>query len=433
VRLSVVEGFVYGVNVDLEDGARAETESSLSLIRAHAAKISNGYALNIRDLEREMLLINDLPGVSARGVLAPSAEHVGAANLTILISRDPYEAVLGVDNYGTKFLGPIQFSGAASANSIFGHNERLTGQVVLAPDDGKPFELSYYALNYQQPLSASGLKLDVNASHTITEPGFTLDEFDVKGKASFFSIGLNYPVIRSRLTSLYTSLTFDARNVDTRNNIEATRKDRIRALRGSARLEHLDTVWGAGLNVIDVEIAQGLDLFGATSARDVNVSRPEGDPTFTKLNIEMQRLQRVVNNVNLLVGLRGQLANDALLSSEEFGVGGMGYGRGYDSSEIIGDDGFAGKIELQWNMPGQYGFLTGNQFYGFFDAGRIWNHDPGANALKSDTASSVGMGWRTKFMVNTHIDMTVAKPLNRDVQTMRDDDPRFFMSVSQKF
>lgn len=433
VRLQVVEGFVYSVNVTLEEGAPAEAESAMGLIREHAAKISSGYALNIRDLERQMLLINDLPGVSARGVLAPAKGQVGAADLTILIVRDPFEAYAGLDNYGTKFLGPIQLSGAASANSIFGHNERLTAQTVLAPDSGHPLELGYFAVNYMQPLSASGLKLDINASHTMTEPGYTLDEFDVKGKASFFSIGLNYPIIRSRLTSLYSGLTFDVRNVDTRNNIERTRKDRIRALRGSLRLEHLDNVLGAGLNVVDLEVARGLDLFGATDPRDVNVSRPEGDPTFTKLNVEIQRLQRVASQVNLLVGVRGQLSNDALLSSEEFGVGGMGYGRGYDSSEIIGDDGVASKIELQWNVPGQYGFLTSNQFYTFADVGRVWNNDPGARNLETDTASSVGLGLRTKFMLNTSIDMTVAKPLNRRVQTMKDDDPRFFMSVSQKF
>ncbi|MGZ9097459.1 MAG: ShlB/FhaC/HecB family hemolysin secretion/activation protein [Micavibrio sp.] len=432
-KLQVVEGYIYSVNVALEENARAEPENAMNLIRAYAGRISTGYALNIKDLERYLLLINDLPGVSARGVLSPSKTHMGAADLNILVQRDPFEALLAADNYGTKYLGAIQFSGAASANSTFGNNERLTGQAVIAPDPGQPIELAYFAASYMQPLLTKGLKLDINTSHTITEPGYTLDEFDVKGKATFFGIGLNYPLIRSRATSLYTTFTFDLRNVDTRNNIEDTRKDRIRAVRGGVRLEHLDGVFGAGLNVLDIELAQGLDIMGASSDGDLNKSRPDGDPTFSKLNVEAQRLQRLANQWNMLLAVRGQLSNGALLSSEEFGVGGMGYGRGYDPSEIIGDEGIAGKIEVQWNVPGEFLFTHDNQIFGFADVGRVWNDDPTSNAQKSDTASSVGVGVRAKILDATNMDMTVALPLNRDVQVMGDQDPRFFMSVSQKF
>lgn len=432
-KLQVVEGYIYSVNVALEENARVESENAMNLIRGYAGKIATGHALNIKDLERYLLLVNDLPGVSARGVLSPSKTHTGAADLNILVQRDPFEAILAADNYGTKYLGAIQFSGAASANSMLGNNERLTGQAVIAPDPGQPVELAYFAAGYMQPLMTNGLKLDVNASHTITEPGYTLDEFDVKGKSTFFGIGLNYPLIRSRATSLYTTFTFDLRDVDTRNNIEDTRKDRIRAVRGGVRLEHLDGVFGAGLNVLDVEIAQGLDIFGASSESDLNKSRPDGDPTFAKLNIEAQRLQRLADRWNLLLAARGQLSNGALLSSEEFGVGGMNYGRGYDPSEIIGDEGIAGKIEVQWNVPGEFAFTHDNQIFGFADVGRVWNDDPTTNSQKSDTASSAGFGVRAKILDATNVDMTVAVPLNRDVQVMGDQDPRFFMSVSQKF
>ena len=254
VRLQVVEGYLYSVNVALEEGAPAETEAAMNLIRGYASRIPAGYALNIADLERYLLFINDLPGVSARGVLAPNAANVGAADLNILVQRDPFEAVVGIDNYGTKYLGAIQFSGAAALNSMLGNNERLTAQAVLAPDPGQPMELAYFAAGYSQPIGTRGLRLDFDASYTATEPGYTLDEFDVKGNARFLGIELNYPVIRSRNTNLYTMFSFDMRDVDTRNNIEDTRTDNIRALRTGMRLEKLDRVFGAGLNVLDLEL-----------------------------------------------------------------------------------------------------------------------------------------------------------------------------------
>ena len=380
-----------------------------------------------------MLLINDLPGVTARGVLSPSPDKGGAADLNILIQRDPFDGLISVDNYGTRYLGPVQFSGAAAFNSLLGNNERLTAQAVVAPEPGEGFELGYGALGYEQPLLPNGLKMQIDANYTATNPGYTLDEFDVRGYSRYLSAALSYPVLRTRATSLYTTLTFDMRNVNTSNNFEDTRKDRIRALRASTRLEHLDTLFGAGLNVVDVEVSQGLDIMGATTKNDVNKSRAEGEGVFTKLNIEMQRLQRLANRLNLLVGLRGQLSNDALLSSEEFGVGGLGYARGFDPSEIIGDEGIAGKLELQWNMARPVSFTHDNQLFAFYDAGSVWNDDPAAPNLERDTLTSAGFGVRSKIMDYTNMDVTVAFPLNRDVDTQQDRDPRVYFSLSRRF
>lgn len=432
-KLQVVEGYVDRIAVQLEKDARPETEASMSLIRQYAARITTGEALNVKDLERYMLLINDLPGVNARGVLSPSKTKPGAADLTILVSRDPFDGLISIDNYGTRYLGPVQLSGAASFNSLLGNNERLTAQAVVAPDTDDAIELGYVALGYDQPILSNGLRLQFNGSHTITEPGFTLDEFDVHGKSTTFSAGLLYPWLRSRATSIFATASFDLSNVDTRNNIENTRKDRIRALRVGARAEHLDTLFGAGLNVADLEISQGLDFLGASDEDDINKSRPAADPGFTKLNVELQRLQRLAANWNLLMGVRGQWSDGPLLSSEEFGVGGIAYGRAFDPSEIIGDEGVAGKLELQWNAPGEISFLHDNQLFGFYDAGRIWNDDAAAANQKQDTVTSAGFGLRSKIMERTNMDITVAVPLNRDVQTQEDRDPRVYFSLSQRF
>ena len=95
---------------------------------------------------------------------------------------------------------------------------------------------------------------------------------------------------------------------------------------------------------------------------------------------EAQRLQRVTSNVNLQLTARGQLANDALLASEEFGVGGINSGRGYDPSEIVGDDGISGSVEVQWNEPYPVSYLEDYQLFGFYDIGKVWNTDVATGA-----------------------------------------------------
>ena len=430
VNLQVVEGVVDSVVVQGEETAATD------LIRRYASQIATGGPLNSSQLERQLLLINDLPGVTARSVLSPSTNVVGAADLRIIVERDPFDALIGVNNNGSKYLGPLQFVGAATANNFFHLNESITGQVVFAPQSINPFdnELGYIALQYDMPVWSYGTMLEIFVSHTDTEPGFDLEQFDVEGKSTFASIGLEHPFIRSRAQNLYGRVSFDYRNVKTSNNLpEPTREDDIRALRAGVRYDFLDTLLGVGINSIDVELSKGLDIFGASDEGEPNLSRAFGDPDFTKLNAEVQRLQRITSSVNLLLVGSAQWSSDALLASEEFGVGGIGIGRAFDPSEIVGDEGIAGKVEVQWNQPVQWNLVEDYQVFGFYDAGRVWNDDPTTAAQKKDTATSTGFGIRTEFAEDVNADLTVAIPLNRDVETQRDRDPRVYFSLTKQF
>jgi hemolysin activation/secretion protein len=432
VRLNVVEGYIDQVIVE---GAGGEHENAL--IREYASHIRTGGALNVRELERYLLLINDLPGVEARSVLSPSRTKVGAADLRVIVARDPFDAFIGADNYGSRFLGPLQTSAATSFNSFFGLNERITGQVVLAPQLGEGLELAYFMASYEQPLGNNGTTFEILGSFTDTDPGWTLDEFHVSGQSQYLRGKIEHPFIRSRGQNLYGRVSFDLRNLQSRNDLEQpSRQDRIRALRAGGRYELMDTLLGVGINSIDLELAQGLDLFGASDDNEERLTRLEGDPTFTKLNADIQRLQRVTSHVNLLLNLSGQWANGPLLSSEEFGIGGMFVGRGYDPSEITGDEGISGKAELQWNEPYKIPsrYIDDYQLYSFYDAGIVWNEDATTSADKRNSLVSVGVGVRAQlFNESTDAGLAVAFPLTRSVATRGDEDPRYYFNISHKF
>jgi hemolysin activation/secretion protein len=290
-------------------------------------------------------------------------------------------------------------------------------------------------LTYSQPIGSLGTILSVSASQTDTDPGFDLSQFEVRGHSSLYSAKVTHPFIRSRNENLNGSLTFDWRDVKSSNNLEATRKDRIRALRAALNYEFVDTLFGAGVNGFGVEVSKGLKVFSASSPNLLNLTRPNGDPTFTKIEANLQRLQRVTNSVNLLMAASGQLANAPLLSSEEFSVGGVNTVRGFDPSEISGDDGVAGKIEFQWNNPGnhQRGYVDKYQLYTFFDAGHVWDQDATTSNQKRETLTGAGGGLRVNFVSDLTAGFGIAFPLNRDVQTQRDKDPKVYFNLSKQF
>lgn len=427
VKLRAVEGFIDQIHVSGSD-----QESALKTVRAYASRIREKGTLNVDQLEKFLLLINDLPGVEARSILSPSRTTTGASDLQIIVERDPYDAFLGVDDYGSRYLGPIQFTAAGAVNSFFGNNERISAQFVAAPHNA---ELYFFSLGYEQPIGTYGTKIKTQYSHSNTVPGYDLDQFDVRGKSDFLSVAVEHPFVRTRERSIYGYAQLDGREVQTRNILEPTREDRIRALRVGGRFEFLDSLFKAGVNAVNIELAKGLDIFGASSKNDIRLSRPAGDPTFFKANIEAQRLQRVTSDVNLLLQARGQMANDAMVASEEFSVGGINSGRGYDPSEIVGDEGVSGKVEVQWNEPRPFSVVNDYQLFGFYDIGKVWNDDS-TTSDNDDSLASAGFGVRAEFPSSVKAGLAVAFPLTRGVQTNgvnHDKDPKFYFHLNKSF
>lgn len=427
VRLRVIEGFVDRILVQ-----GAEDDQSLALIREYASNVSKADALNVKDLERALLLIDDLPGVSARSILSPSRTTTGASDLRVIVERDHYESVLGVDNFGSRYLGPVQFTAGGALNSVLGYNEEITGQFVTATDIDE-VELAYGALTYSQPINGLGTTANAFLSHSDTEPGYDLETFNVHGRSTHMGFGIEHPFVRSRTSNLTGRAGFDWRDVESKNDLEATRKDNIRAVRVGGTYEFLDTNFGVGINAVDLEISHGLDVLGASNDGDANLTRPAADPdSFTKAILEVQRLQRVTQDINLLMAARGQLANHALLSSEEFGVGGINFGRGYDPSEIIGEDGVATKFEVQWTQPVSWTVPEDYEVYGFYDFGKVWNDDA-TGSDDDESLASAGVGMRADFVNDIKGGVAVAFPLTRDVEVYDEKQPRFYFNLSRQF
>jgi hemolysin activation/secretion protein len=431
-RLQVVEGFVDRVVV--QPGA-GEGEHAIKTIKDFAGMISKSKPLNIRQLERQLLIINDLPGVRARSILSPSRTVPGAADLTIITERKQYDALASVDNYGSRYLGPIQFGGAATLNSILGLNEAITGQVVMAHDSDSK-ELGYASLQYEMPVGPYGTRVSLLGSTTHTTPGYDLEEFDVVGRSNLLSLKATHPFIRTRAETLTGRALFDWKNVSSQNNLEDTRHDRLRVARIGAEYQFLDRLFGAGANAADFEVSRGLDIMGSSDEGDLNMTRSEANPQATKANLDVQRLQRIIDNINLLIEGRGQIASDPLLSSEEFSIGGFSSGRGYDPSEITGDDGISGRLEAQFTNPFPFKsvYYDKYQLFAAYDIGKVWNQDATNSADKIDSLASVSLGVKFDFVNDYEGGLAVAFPVTKSVEAWGPDhDPRFYFNLNKRF
>src|SRR6185437_15638012 len=99
-KIAAVEGFVSAVHFQGYDSPRLEY---------YGEAITQSRPLRASVLERYLLLANDLAGVTAHAVLAPSPDVEGSATLTVITEQKRADAQLAMDNRGTKYIGPFQF------------------------------------------------------------------------------------------------------------------------------------------------------------------------------------------------------------------------------------------------------------------------------------------------------------------------------------
>lgn len=425
VQMRVVEGFVDKVTV--QGGMGMDT----GFLNGFAEKINASKPLNAKTLERYILLINDLPGISGRAVLSPSADVVGASDVTIIVERKPYDAFFQLDNRGSRYLGPLQMNAGARLNNMLGFYEGLSVQFVTAPDGWPDREMDYGAVSWSQPINHEGTRVSVGYSITSTEPGYTLSPFEIEGLARAANIEVMHPFIRSRQQNLYTTLRFNYLNTERDDNLGLGKtEDRLRVLRLAGTYQFTDSF--LGLNTVNGEISKGIDVLNMKDKDSLNPTRARGEPEFFKATMEISRVQRVTNTVELFGSVQGQKSAHNLLASEEFGVGGINYGSAYNSSEITGEDGLAGRLELRLNNP----VRTPAQFtqvYGFYDIGKVWDRDNTIVRDRQRSIASAGMGLRVNMNENLAGTVELAVPLTRRVETEDDKDARVFGSLTARF
>jgi hemolysin activation/secretion protein len=395
VHIQVVEGYVDQIFIKTEDG----TDITQPQLRAYLEKIAAVRPLRQADLERYLLLANDLPGVQARAVLAPS-ETPGASNLTLIVNQKKFDGYANFDNRGSQFIGPYQGTFAASANNVLGLSEQ-TGFRFINTIPGS--NLHYWEVNHQEQIGHEGTRANFIGLVSLAQPGSSLAQNGIQSTNYTGSAQIYHPFIRSRAENLSAGGRFDIEQLDSTSFGQALTSDRLRVLRGAVNYDFVDAPFSlVAVNLLAVELSQGLGIFGATGANTPNVSRPGMSSNFTKMTFDASRNQALVDKFGIQVAARGQVAFQTLPASEEFGFGGPQFGRGYDPSEIIGDHGIEGKAELQYtDQDCLKGWVRTCQPYAFVDAGSVWNISTTAGQPVSQAGVSVGAGVRGNL--NDHL------------------------------
>ncbi|MEP4486888.1 MAG: POTRA domain-containing protein [Halioglobus sp.] len=419
VRLQVLEGFIDKVDV------RGELVDGSDYVQRLLDHITQEKPVHIQTVERYMLLVNDIDGIYAQSTLVPG-DQLGSSTLVVDVSRDTFDALVGIDNRGSDFLGPVRGRLEMDFNTLFSSYSSLGAFVSSTGND----ELNFGSLTFQSRLGDNGMRLMANGSIVRSEPDQGVQLRGLENNSESGLIALSYPLVRTRSHNVTLNGQFSYYDGDVDLLGIKIGEDRVRSLRLGLTWDLFDQY--GGVNIVDASLSQGLDILDASDPDDDIVSRLDADVEFTKANLYAARLQSVTTNFTVLAALDGQYAFDTLLSSEGYGYGGELFGRGYDPSELFGDSGAGFKLELRY-LLNSGGWISKAEPYTFWDIGYVRNKTQVFGQDRSESAASAGGGMRLNLGNSIAGYVEIAKPLTREVLAEGNKDARIYGAVSYRF
>ncbi len=423
VRITIVEG---GIN-SIHFGGDAVADR-FGVLERFAEKIKAAKPLRAGDLERYVLLMDDLPGIKVKTTLKPTPGTKAGSDLEVAIEHKMVGASVTIDNRGTKSIGPYQIDGSVSLNDVIGVFDQTTIRSIITPQVS---ELRYVDLAHTEQLDSEGTSFLMGARRSWSNPGYTLRAYDLQSKNDTLRFDLAHPFIRSRSDTLRGDIGFDYKNSRTNSLGTLLNEDRLRVLSLGVSYDFADVIQGS--NLLSARFSQGLNIFHPTQSGGNNLSRAGGRSDFQKVTVSAQHNQPLPAGFGIMIGTDAQWSPRQLLSSEEFGIGGSQYARAFDSSEVTGDNGLAAKLEFSYTPSLEIPNLKYVQLYTFADGGGVQNYESDVDRHGWQTLASAGIGARVAINDTATGSFELAKPFIRDTSANGNRDMRGFFSVTARY
>lgn len=372
--------------------------------------------LNERDVERLLLLAGDIPGLDVQLSLRPAGTAPGDVIGDLTVDTRAATLLFNIQNSGSKQLGREIASIRAELYGLTG----LSDRTALTVSNSLQFKESHVVqLSHDMALGSRGIRLAVRGSVALSDPD--IENLDLRSRSLIGGFDLSVPLLRRVNSTIGAKGGFEFLDQRTKIKSGATsvpfNQDRLRI--GFARL---DGSWlgrradGGETWHVDssVEIRQGFDIFGASKRGIVqdgfSPSRFDGDAKATVIRGSLDAGVRFTPALSFNASAYGQWANRSLLNIEEFSLGNLTYGRGYDPGANGGDRVIALRAEPRIRLPEFAGFRL--ELMGFYDWVKLYNLDPGT-VETGRVLRSVGGGARLLLPGRIVLDVTYAKPLDR--------------------
>jgi hemolysin activation/secretion protein len=370
------------------------------------AALQSGQPVSEFQLERTLLLMQDIPGAEVSSTLRPG-QQVGTSDL--LVDVTPQQRVTGdagVDNFGDPYSGRVRGSGSVYINGLFNQGDLLDFSGLTSGEG-----MNYGRMDYRYLLNGQGTTLGGTISALNYNLGSDLSALDAHGSAFTVGAVLTHPLIRNTRGNLYGQIEYDFRRLNDNIDIIGLQNDRhTNSVTTTLAGDELDSK-----GVSNARLAMTYGVLSANNWQTDIIDQLGSDTAghYVKLSLSLSRLQQLTRNDALYFGFSGQTASKNLDTSEQFYLGGPDSVRGYDVGVLSGSRGYLATFEYRHdatfqNIPGIW------QFSAFVDTGWVQQYKntfvPGPN---TGQLSSAGFGVQWNGPYKLLVSASVAFPFGR--------------------
>lgn len=422
VEIAVLEGRVGGVQVVAAQDVRLDD----AVVQQHIGITSEGDAAQParqEDIERRLLLLNDIPGVVARGAFTPGTQP-GSADLVVSVVEDvPLANTLYINNHGSQSTGEQRLGAQFHLRDIFGIGDSSRLNLSWSSQ----LQIANGSFSTRVPLGGNGWQANATISHLTYQLGNEFASLGARGQADMLQLGVTYPMVRSLSRNLGLQADYERKKLRDLIPLIATENQKTsHSLTGKILADSQDSLLGGGRS----------SGYLAFQAGDLRIDSETADVlgksgAFGKATLQLEREQSIGPYGQLYARLLSQYASKNLDSSEKFSLAGPLAVRAYGPGDAV-DVGQLVTVEYRYVQLLTGATLTWRVFYDYA-SGRV-DHQPLATITDNELTlkgSGLGIDWRTDGDLD--VSLTAAWRGERLPSSGGDRKPRLYLQLIKGF
>jgi hemolysin activation/secretion protein len=347
-----LEGGVVKLQVEELQVARIEIEGAQLRSRDNVLRAVPGLSQGVTpvdtDLSAQLRLANENPGRQMQ-VTFRTEDDGSLTGVLRVADRSPWTTQLSLDNTGSATTGKYRAGLAVQHANLLNRDIVAAGQVQTSPGHVDDVKVGF--LNLRAPLYPLGLMLDATWVHSSVDSG------TVKTSAGDYllsSIGRSTSLRITRLLPRWgavdqrLSLGQDWRLIDSQVTSTAGGPSLVPSLELRPVTLSYSLNWreDASSAFGQASVSHNLPAGGRSAPSAVEESRKGAKPNYTVVRLSAG-FATAVGAWTLNTQWNGQWTDDALVSAEQFSIGGEGSIRGFNGRVASADKGQRLGLELQ--------------------------------------------------------------------------------------
>jgi len=389
VHLTVVEPRLRSVTIE---GNRHFDDAS---IRHSLPALQAGVTPNTAALAAQIRLANENPA-RRLSVDLRRDDSGGIEAIVSVQDEKPWKIGFAADNTGTPSTGRLRTGVFFQHANVADRDHVVTTQYITSPD--RVEDVAIAAINYRVPLPQLGDTVDLFAIHSDVDSGVVNELFNVRGRGA--AVGVRYQMNLAPTASLRQRWIagVERRAFDNQVGTVDGSPDLVADVTARPVSVGYAGSWSGERSELEAAATLVRNLPGGAHGHDADfaASRSGARAGYSLLRWSLGATHALPGRWQLRLSADGQATRDALISGEQFGVGGQDSVRGFYEREVLNDKGARGSIELrspdfgnQFQAPG-----VSAQALVFYDVGRVTRNQPLPGEVAKAIISSAGVGVR---------------------------------------